>query len=91
MERRIGLEGLTERLGTRWTDVVVIEAAKEGSEEVSRGIDSKEGQDGSVLEQGEGLVESEPLRESLGALVTDVVAHETAKERRGAMSKGLDS
>ena len=40
MERRIGLEGLTERLGTRWTDAVAIEAAKEGSEEVSRGIGS---------------------------------------------------
>ena len=56
-----------------------------------RGIDSKEGQAGSVLERGEGLIESEPLRESLGALGTEVVALETAKERQGLMSKGIDS
>ena len=56
-----------------------------------RGIDSKDGQAGSVLERGEGLVESEPLRESLGALGTEFVPIETAKEKREAMSKGIDS
>ena len=94
LERRIGLEGLTERLRTRGTDAVVIEAAvvtKEERGEASRGIDSKDGQAGSVLERGEGLVESEPLRESLGALRTELVEPEAAKERRGAMSKGIDS
>ena len=40
---------------------------------VLRGIDSKEGQAGSVLERGEGLVESECLPESLGALGTEVI------------------
>ena len=58
---------------------------------MSKGIDSKEGQAGSVLERGEGLVESDPLRESLGALRTEFVVPETAKERRWAMSKGADS
>ena len=57
---------------------------------MSKGIDSKEGQAGSVLERGEGLVESEPLRESLGALGTESVVLETAKEQRWAMSKGPD-
>ena len=47
---------------------------------LSAGIDSKDGQPGSVLERGEGLVESEPLPESLGALGTKVVVLETAKE-----------
>ena len=58
---------------------------------LSEGIDSKEGQAGSVLERGEGLVKSEPLRESLSALGTESVLLETAKERRRAMSKGIDS
>ena len=56
----------------------------------SRGIDSKEGQTGSVLERGKGFVESEPS-ESLGALRTKVVPPETAKEKQGAMSRGIDS
>ena len=64
------------------------EAANEGRGKVLRGIDSKEGQAGSVLERGEGLVESEPLRENLGALATKLVPPETANERRGEMSKG---
>ena len=63
----------------------------EGHGRTLEGIDSKEGQAGSVLERGEGLVESEPLRESLGALGTESVVPETAKERRGAMSKAIDS
>ena len=58
---------------------------------MSKGIDSKEGQAGSVLERGEGLVESEPLRESLGALGTELVIPETEKERQGVMSKGPDT
>ena len=58
---------------------------------VLRGIDSKEGQTGSVLERLEGLVESETLRESLGAHGTEIVHRETAKEKREAMSKGLDT
>ena len=57
----------------------------------SEGIDSKEGQAGSVLERGEGLVESEPLRESLSALGTESVLLETAKGKRWAMSKGPDT
>ena len=56
-----------------------------------RGIDSNEGQAGSVRERGEGLVESKPLRESRGALDTEVVVNETAKGRQGLMSKGADS
>ena len=60
----------------------------EGHSRTLEGIDSKDGQAGSVLERGKGLVESEPLRESLGALGTELVLLETAKERRGTMSKG---
>ena len=55
------------------------------------GIDSNEAQAGSVLERGERLVEGESLRESLGALGTELVLPETAKERRWKMSKGIDS
>ena len=47
---------------------------------MSKGIDSTDGQAGSVLERGEGLVESEPFGESLGAIGKDGVVHETAKE-----------
>ena len=90
-EGGVRLERLGQVLRARGTDVVAPEPANEERGMVLRGIDSKEGQAGSVLERGEGLVESEPLRESLGALGTKFVRFETAKERRGAMSKGIDS
>ena len=40
LERRVGLEDLTERLRARGTDAVVMEAAKEGRGELSTAIDS---------------------------------------------------
>ena len=59
--------------------VVVLQAV--APQQASEGIDSKEGQAGSVLERGEGLVDSEPLRESLGALGAEYIPLETAKEK----------
>ena len=58
---------------------------------MSRGIDSKVRQADSVLERGERLVESEPLRESLGALGTECVLRETANEARRKVLRGIDS
>ena len=55
---------------------------------LSEGIDSKDEQPGSVLKRNEGLVESEPLRESLGALGTEAVPIETAKEKTRGDVKG---
>ena len=70
LERRVGLEGLAERLGTLWADRVDHETVNEGACMVSEAIDSKKGQAGSVLERSEGLVESESLEKSLSALGT---------------------
>ena len=39
LERRIGLEGLTERLCTLWTNVVVVESANESRMAASGGAD----------------------------------------------------
>ena len=67
-------------------ELVVVQAERQGlskAQAESAGIDSKEGQAGSVLERGEGLVESESLRKSLSALGTESVLLEAAKERQG--------
>ena len=91
LEGGVGGNGVSHVLCPLCPDVVVRETVHEGHGRTLEGIDSEEGQAGSVLERGKGLVESKPLRESLGALGTEVVRRETAKERRGAMSKGPDT
>ena len=91
LEGGVGGDGVGHVLCPLCFEVVAPEPANEGRGKVLRGIDSEEGQAGSVLERGEGLVESEPLRESLGAVGTELVIPETEKERQGVMSKGADS
>ena len=88
LEGGVGGNGVGHVLCPLCLELVEPETANEEPKQSSRGIDSKDGQAGSVLERGEGLVESEPLRESLGALGTEVVVLETAKERRMGDVKG---
>ena len=82
LEGGVGGDGVGHVLCPLLFEQVVRETANEGRGKVLRGIDSKEGQAGSVLERGERLVEGEPLRESLGALDTELVPRKTSKEQR---------
>ena len=60
-ELRLALGDFQDRLGTLLADVVAKQTESKGAIMLSRGIDSKEGQAGSVLERGERLVESKAL------------------------------
>ena len=79
LEGGVGGNGVSHVLCPLWLELVVRETVHEGHSRTLEGIDSKEGQAGSVLERGEGLVESKPLRESLGALGTELIAAHAAQ------------
>ena len=60
LEGGVGGDGVGHVLCSLWLELVLREAMNAQRGKTLAGIDSKEGQAGSVLERGEGLVESEP-------------------------------
>ena len=78
-EDRVDFESLREIRCALRPEFIALKTVKQESKRAVR-ANSRKDCGCSVLERGEGLVESEPLRESLGALGTEVVHRETAKE-----------
>ena len=87
-----GLECLRDVFGALITDAVAPQTASESQKDTSGGADGRETMCGDLLEDLEGRVRLQTLRNVLRALITNRIAPQTASEsgnpRQGALTVG---
>ena len=88
----VGLQRLGDVPGALSTDAVVPDTASESQKDTSGGADGRETMCGDLLEDLEGRVRLQTLRNVLRALITNRIAPQTASEsgntRQGALTVG---
>ena len=90
-EALVRFECLREVPSALRSNVIVVETAREGTDQPSAGADSSRRASGGVLEGREGLVLFETLGKVLGSLCIESISLETAIESRMVASGGADS